>query len=93
MNPDGSIKWKVSEPGSADWRFVMIGGDGTIYAFYADGIDANFYALRPDKSIRWVINPEFNPNGPQTIGPDGTIYILDGEIVNAIGLDSPTASF
>ena len=51
-----------------------IGADGTIYFGSGDG---NFYAIKPDGSLKWILNMgAFTVTSP-AIGADGTIYVGD----------------
>lgn len=83
---DGSVKWnkKITEKGNS---FLMgdqaIAADGTIYfgSVYFKGKTqfSNFYALKPDGSVKWN-KSELN-NGiwaTPTIGKDGTVYFANG---------------
>ena len=91
VNPDGSLKWKISIDGHtqsstaikipfADATLAetpLIGIDGTIYV----GGSESFYAINPDGSIKWEI-----PIGVATrpvISTDGTIYYFgtDGHTI------------
>ena len=88
-----SLVWQFHPAGASSWHTTpAIAQDGTVYTGFSTGAlspaaRGTFYALRAPASgstepqVAWSF--DFGPNsGRQTcspiIGPDGTIYVLDG---------------
>lgn len=90
------ILWKfdaATEPGAGyiNWweGNVAIGYDGTLYA---GNTNWNYYAIRPDGSVKWKYPTKSNNWSNAAFGPDGTIYwaALDTKVraVAANGLET-----
>ncbi len=74
IEPDGKIKWKIS---NLFLSTVAISSDGTIY-----GVNALYlYAISPEGKIKWKFKPEGHTPGllsaPPVIDRDGIVYIGD----------------
>jgi outer membrane protein assembly factor BamB len=77
FDSDGAFKWKYLTGGSSSFS-LAIGSDGTVYT----GEAQNFYALKPDGSLKWTIriteNDSIYTNIESVIDEDGTIYVTTG---------------
>jgi outer membrane protein assembly factor BamB len=85
------LVWRFHPPGASSMHCTpAIGRDGTIYISFTTGwatpaeASAKFYALRAPSSgseaqVRWSVDlgPGRQGSSP-TLGPDGTIYVLNG---------------
>jgi outer membrane protein assembly factor BamB len=72
------------EPERVKWRFKLdadyslhspgVGSDGTVYVSMSDG---KLYAIAPDGTQRWMIQPGLGGGvrGPVSVAADGTIYV------------------
>jgi hypothetical protein len=89
---DGTLRWSQTIPvaiipdsGLPSWfpdayTSMAIGADGTLYAWNGD-----LTALRPDGSIAWTSEvtsfpnrlPEYSLTFQISVGPEGTIYVVD----------------
>ncbi|HUO04889.1 MAG TPA: choice-of-anchor D domain-containing protein [Candidatus Binataceae bacterium] len=88
FNPDGTPKWAFPTY-LAGWphkptpiySVPAVGADGTIYvaSFYQGGY-GSLYAANPDGTQKWITGTSYF-EAPLTIGPDGTIYATDFELV------------
>jgi hypothetical protein len=106
VQQDGTIRWSQAIPvatipdagipsGFVEVQTSMaIGVDGTLYAWNGD-----LTALRSDGTIAWTSEvtgypnrlPEISRTFQLTVGPDGTIYVVDappGEAGNLIAVDT-----
>ncbi len=81
LNQDGSLKWKTPRA-FGNSSSPTVGADGKIYV-----ADENAYCVTPDGVITWSLpldNHVLYANA--SIGPDGTLYVVDGEgMLYAIG--------
>lgn len=74
LTRDGQRKWRFHLADQV--RTPSIGPAGELYFGSAGG--DRFYAINPDRSLRWQRQPGRNGYGIPAIGSDGTIYVTDG---------------
>jgi len=91
LNPNGTEKWRVRMPVTADtWSSPAIGTDGTVYIGSARRYDenlelgdetvrGNLYAINPDGTEKWRFDIGSDVCPSPAIGNDGTIYIAGYE--------------
>ena len=81
---DGHVIWEFEFEGDQTYSSLAVDSDGIIYI--ATVLPASVYALRPDKTVKWLYTyPDSEHIGieaPPAIGPDGSVYC----IVNTVGL-------
>jgi len=107
VNPDGTEKWTFETYSNAYGRAQIfsspaIAEDGTIYfgtgVYNVLGITLGtnvFYALNPDKSVKWTYPADAAEGGSlnnqifnnSAIGPDGTVYFSAGFTTYAFNPD------
>ena len=88
VKPDGSLKWKYYTGNDTDaWNGSkpLIGADGTIYITTWPNHD--LYAVYPDGTLKWTSAGVADPGSAMVIGPDGTLYCGDTNVIRAINLD------
>jgi len=71
LTPNGTLKWQHSFTSSISWS-TALGNDGTVYVLPSDH---KLYAINPANGSQKWISPAGDFNSPQTIAPDGTIYL------------------
>jgi hypothetical protein len=71
----GTEKWHIDFNVSGADGSPSIGADGTVY--FAHLGNKEFYAIKPDGTLRWHYTLGFAPNSTPAIAADGTIYIGD----------------
>jgi outer membrane protein assembly factor BamB len=83
LNPDASLRWKVSIDGTPS--SPSIGGDGTIYVAGGHNYPFTIYALNPGGTPKWrfVESNGYLPSTPAIAG--GRLYGSDGDGIYAIG--------
>lgn len=75
INPDGSLKWRFTEPAPyiSFNAAPMVDGDGTIYARRNNGY---LYALNPNGTLKWKTQVYYDTWAAPALGSDGTIYVV-----------------
>ena len=81
---DGHVIWEFEFEGGQNYSSLAVDNDGIIYI--ATILPASVYALRPDKTVKWLYtypdSEDIGIEAPPAIGPDGSVYC----IVNTVGL-------
>ena len=73
IKPNGQRKWSFSTIGWGTLQDPAVAPDGTIYFGTYDG-ESRFYAVNPNRTLKWVRELPDPVTSPAAIGLDGTIY-------------------
>ena len=85
---DGYL-YALSKSGALEWKFnvggaispPIIESDGTIIVSSTGS--GKIYALAPDGTQKWVLTPQSGINSDMVAGPDGTLYVLSSDGLDA----------
>jgi len=87
LDTNGNLLWTFATLGAV-YQTAAVGSDGTLYFGATVSNYVTFYALAPDKTLKWKYGP-FPLGGPALplIGGDGTIYVGMGTGIYAFRPD------
>lgn len=77
----GRFKWRVKLPDQFVTSRPLVGSDGTIFA---TGSFGHVYAVNPDGSIRWVVQPAGGIAGTLGMLPNGNLVVGGGGGVQSL---------
>ncbi|HEX8072873.1 MAG TPA: Ig-like domain-containing protein [Pyrinomonadaceae bacterium] len=70
----GRIRWRFTVAAEYTAFHPGLAADGTIYV---NDVQGRTYALTPDGGLKWVVQTGLTgADGPVSVGPDGTIYVM-----------------